>query len=56
MKLGSLDETMTITVSVPDDSEQEDIYDLAFARARDIARHFSELPFEFRAEKVHRRH
>jgi hypothetical protein len=33
MKLGSLDESVTITVCVPDDGEQEDIYDLAFARA-----------------------
>jgi hypothetical protein len=55
MKLGSLDESMTITVSVPDDGEQEEIYDLAFARARDIARHFCELPFEFRPERTHRR-
>jgi hypothetical protein len=55
-KSGSLDESMTITVSVPDDGEQEDIYDLGFARARDIARHFCELPFEFRSERAHRRH
>jgi hypothetical protein len=35
MKLGSLDESVTITVSVPDDGEQEDIYDLACSRHRE---------------------
>jgi hypothetical protein len=53
MKLGSIDESMTITVSVPNDGEEDDIYDLSFARARDIARHFCELPFEIRSEKTH---
>jgi hypothetical protein len=52
MKLGSLDQSMTITVSVPNDGEEDDIYDLSFARARDIARYFCELPFEIRSERT----
>ena len=51
MKLGTLGESMTITVSVPNDGEQDDICALGFARARYIARHFCELPFEFRSDK-----
>jgi hypothetical protein len=37
---------MTITVSVPNDGDEQDVYALSFARARDFARHFLELPFE----------
>jgi hypothetical protein len=55
MKLGSFEESMTITVSVPDDGEECDIYELGLARARDIARHFCELPFAFGSDKAHPR-
>jgi hypothetical protein len=56
MKLWSLEGSMTIIVSVPDDGEECDLYELGLARARDIARHFCELPFAFRSDKAHRRH
>jgi hypothetical protein len=56
IEVGSLVESMMITVSVPNDRGGEDVYNLAFARARDIARHFCELPFGFPSEKAHRRH
>jgi hypothetical protein len=46
LQLGTPEESMTITVSVPNDGIEADIYALGFARARDFARHFLELPFE----------
>ena len=46
LQLGSREESMTITVSVPNDGDEQDVYALSFARARDFARHFLELPFE----------
>ena len=44
LQLGSPEESMTITVSVPNDGREEDVYALGLARARDFARHFLELP------------
>ena len=46
LQLGGPGESMTITVNVPNDGIEEDVYALGFARARDFARHFLELPFE----------
>jgi hypothetical protein len=50
---GNREETMTITVSVPNDGDEQDVYALSLARARDFARHFLEFPFECPQRKAH---
>jgi hypothetical protein len=37
---------MTVTVSVPNDGDEQDVRALSFPRARDFARHFLEVPCE----------
>jgi uncharacterized membrane protein len=56
LQLESPEESMTITVSVPNDGKEQDLYALSFARARDFARHFLELPFECPQGKAYRAH
>jgi hypothetical protein len=56
LQLGNREESMTITVSVPNDVDEQDVYALSFARARDFARHFLELPFDFPQRKAHVEH
>ena len=47
---------MTITVNVPNDWREEDVYAVSPARAQDFARHFLELPFECPQRKTQRAH
>jgi hypothetical protein len=56
LQLGSPEESMTITVSVPNDGEEQNVHALSFARAQDFARHFLELPFERPQGKAHHKH
>jgi hypothetical protein len=56
LQVGSPEESMTITVSVPNDGGEQDVQALSFARARDFARHFLELPFEGPQGKAQHKH
>ena len=56
LQLGSREESITITVSVPNDGDEQDVYALSFARARDFARHFLELPFKCPLGKAQHKH
>jgi hypothetical protein len=56
IQLESPGEAMTITVCVPNDGEEHDVHAHSFARARDFARHFLELPFECPQRKAHHEH
>jgi hypothetical protein len=56
LQIGSPEEAMTITLCVPNDAEERDVHALSSARARDFARHFLELPFDFPQRKAYREH
>jgi hypothetical protein len=56
LQLGNPEECMTITVRLPNDWREEDVYIFRPARAQDFARHFLELPFECPQRKTKRAH
>ena len=45
-ELGSPNEYMTITVAVPNNGNDSDVCECGIARAKDLARHFAEMPLE----------